>query len=155
MASKLSKFFRLPISERLVLAQALLLLPSTAVALRLFGFNRCHSALGSLSPNKPSFPARPREQTLHEALGVARLVSIAAMHGQFRINCLPRSLTLWFLLRRRQIESELRIGARKGGTVLEAHAWVEYMGCALNDSDDVQQRFTPFTDAIKLKVKFN
>ena len=57
-------------------------------------------------------------------------------------------MLLWWLLRRRGMESELRIGVRKKAEVLEAHAWVEYQGCVLNDRSDVDQHFSPFAGAI-------
>lgn len=87
---------------------------------------------------------------MREAAGVARLIGVAANHVPLRVSCLPRSLTLWFQLRRRGIGSDLCIGVRRDGGQLEAHAWVECGGCALNDSADVRQRFTPFAKAIKL-----
>jgi len=83
------------------------------------------------------------------------MVRIAADHGLVRGNCLERSLTLWWLLGRHGIETELRIGARTVLGQFEAHAWVERDGIALNDSKDVGERYSPF-DWIQApaKVKF-
>ena len=85
--------------------------------------------------------ARDRALGVIEALRVARLVQLAADRGPVRANCLERSLVLWALLRRRGIDSDLRIGARKHGERLEGHAWVEWDGVVLNDADDAQERF--------------
>ena len=41
---------------------------------------------------------------------------------------------LWWLLRRRGIAAELRIGARKEFERFEAHAWVEVDSAVLNDA---------------------
>jgi len=83
------------------------------------------------------------------------MVRIAAEHGFLRVNCLERSLTLWWLLGRRGIESQLRIGVRTASGQFEAHAWVERDGIALNDSNDVGQRFSPFDWAqVPVNVKF-
>jgi hypothetical protein len=57
------------------------------------------------------------------------------------MDCLPRSLMLCWLLRRRGIDSQLHIGVRKGNGKMEAHAWVERNGVILNDQPDVNERF--------------
>jgi hypothetical protein len=60
-------------------------------------------------------------------------------------NCLQRSVVLWRVLRRRELEAELRIGVRKeaaGGR--QFHAWVEHDGEVLNDVPHVRERFTTF-----------
>jgi hypothetical protein len=53
------------------------------------------------------------------------------------------------LLRRRGIDGALRIGVRKAGDRLEAHAWVAYQGVVLNDRADVNLAYTPFDRAIE------
>jgi hypothetical protein len=45
-----------------------------------------------------------------------------------RISCLQRALTVVFALRRRGYGADLRIGVRKIGSNLQAHAWVELDG---------------------------
>jgi hypothetical protein len=57
-------------------------------------------------------------------------------------------LTLWWLLRRRGIDGELRIGVRKVAGQFQAHAWLEYCGAVLNDRADVSQRFASFGRSI-------
>ena len=61
------------------------------------------------------------------------MVNIAATHSVIRAHCLQRSLVLWSLLERNGVESELRFGARKENGQIQAHAWVEINGVALND----------------------
>ena len=80
------------------------------------------------------------------------MVQVAARHSPFHLLCLPRSLALWWLLRRQGIGSDLRIGVTPKESRLEAHAWVEFMGVALNDQDDVHERFAPFQAAITPKL---
>ncbi len=76
---------------------------------------------------------------------VARMVAVAAGHGIYRSNCLKQSLVLWWLLGRSGIQSEIKIGVnRDGAKPLNAHAWVECSGQVLNDTEDVQQRFSAF-----------
>ncbi len=70
-------------------------------------------------------------------------MAIAASHGPYRATCLRQSLALWLLLRRRGIPAELRIGVRKEGGDLQAHAWVEHQGATLAQEN---LSHTPFTD---------
>ena len=57
-------------------------------------------------------------------------------------------MLLWWLLRRGGIEGELHIGARKNGSRLEAHAWVELEGEILNDSTEVHTHYARFDGPI-------
>ncbi len=65
-------------------------------------------------------------------------------------SCLPRSVTLQWLLRRRRMEADLRIGVRKVESGIEAHAWVEHRGRPLNDTSDVHRRYAAFDGAIPI-----
>jgi len=143
--SSWSRVWRLSSAERWSLAQALALLPLTALALRVVGFRRWQAALARLAPTGAA-PAGKDEGA--EARAVARVVEAAARRGPCRATCLPRSLTLWWLLRRRGIGAELRIGVRKEAGRFEAHAWVELRGAVLNDGHDVYLRFTAFDRAL-------
>ena len=55
---------------------------------------------------------------------------------------------LWWLLRRRGIAAELRIGARKEVERFEAHAWVEVDSAVLNDASEEHRHFVPFEGPI-------
>jgi hypothetical protein len=131
---RLAKFLALPAAERAALASALIWLPLTAAQLRVFGFETARRSVQSV---------RAGGATL-EAVALARLVSIASRHGLARGNCLSQSLTLQRLLRGHGFASELRIGVRRAGAALEAHAWVELDGRPLNDRADVAQHYAPF-----------
>jgi hypothetical protein len=135
MTGRLDQFLALPPAERATLLRALVWLPLVALQLRLRGFDaasRVARRVGARSDRAPD----PR--------ATARLVATAARHGLHRGNCLSQSLTLQRLLARNGIAAELRIGARRAGEKLEAHAWVEHEGRPLNDGADVAQRFPPF-----------
>jgi hypothetical protein len=80
---------------------------------------------------------------------VTALAEAAFRRLPYHPTCLRRSLTLWWLLRRRGIDGELRIGVRKVGDRLEAHAWVQYQGVVLNDREDVNGAYTPFDRALE------
>ncbi len=83
-------------------------------------------------------------KVLTECQNIAKMVNIAAGHSPFVATCLHRSLVLWWLLGREGFASNLRLGAQKTEGHFEAHAWVEYQGTVLNDTEDVQQRFATF-----------
>ena len=59
----------------------------------------------------------------------------AGRHGPalFRLRCLRQSLILFRILKRRSIPAELRIGVRRVGDNVNAHAWIEYDGQVLLD----------------------
>ena len=129
--------------ERRMLARLVFLLPAVGASLWLLGFKRTRGMLERLVP--PVDPNGPDETLPSESANrIARLVAIAAYHGPYRATCLRQSFTLWWLLRRRGIPAELRIGVRKETDNVDAHAWVDHEGVVLNDSPDVSSRFPAF-----------
>src|SRR5258708_29416090 len=130
--------------EWVILAEASVLLPATALGVRTIGFRRWTAYLIKHSPD-PSIPLKDRPSNIvRRQFSICRIVRAASIRGPFRANCLQHSVVLWWLLCHNGIESHLRIGARKQEDVFEAHAWVELEGEALNDSPDVRKRFAPF-----------
>jgi hypothetical protein len=147
MMDNLSKFLRLTWSERWLFLQALLLLPLTALLLRLFGLRSCQRLLAALAPPTSSV-TEPQHATLNQARLTARMVRAAAQHDLFRARCLPQALALWWLLRRQRIAGTLRIGTRLIFGQLQAHAWLEYQGVPLNEDERVYQSYAVFAEAI-------
>ncbi|MFZ4812311.1 MAG: lasso peptide biosynthesis B2 protein [Ilumatobacteraceae bacterium] len=82
--------------------------------------------------------------TAHRDMALSvRLVADRPIVGSV---CLGRSLSLWFMLRRRGVDADLIIGAdppRDSG-MLAAHAWVEVGGVPVNDAPDVRERYGSF-----------
>ena len=150
-------------SERRLLIQAVVMLPLTVLGLRLFGFNRWYAGLSRLTkgrfnsifvPNKKDLLGKKQKvATIRRTL---RFMRLAVRHGLYGGNCLSRSLTLWWLLRRQGITSDLRIGVRKSEGQFEAHAWVEVEGYPLNAGQKVHQRYAAFKEPIVPKgVQFS
>lgn len=137
-----TRFWRLEAHERRFLVAALWMLPLTRLALSLFGFRRWQSFLKRLVPHS-SQPSPAGTATERGALAV-RMVRAAARDGLGHPNCLSRSLVLWWLLARQGLAAELRIGARKNGDALEAHAWVELNGVVLGEEDDPHAHYAAF-----------
>jgi Transglutaminase-like superfamily len=73
-----------------------------------------------------------------------RMVKAGGHYGLIRPTCLEESLALWYFLRQRGISPQLRIGVRKTDGKFEAHAWVEYRGEILNQSEAVHQHYAAF-----------
>jgi hypothetical protein len=134
------KFRGLPAAERRLFVRAWLLLPVVALALRLLGLRRCQETLARLSPLRRAQEAGPRAET------AARLVTAAARCAPCRANCLQRALVLWWSLRRLGRPGELRIGVRKRGGRLEAHAWVEQGGHTFDTTE--RHPYVPFAGPI-------
>jgi hypothetical protein len=73
----------------------------------------------------------------------AGLLRSAARAPFPRARCLHQSLALYLWLRDEGVASELRIGVRKDGGALRAHAWVEVGGQVVNDRPASIGAFTP------------
>lgn len=135
--------WRLSWRERGLLLQAWWMLHGVALALRWASFRRVYGFLGRwVGTIHPT--AGDEIRLADRARVLTRLVQGAAAWSLHHPTCLHRSLTLWWLLGRQGIASELRIGVRKEQGQFEAHAWVEYKGVALNDGLDVGSRFATF-----------
>jgi hypothetical protein len=61
-----------------------------------------------------------------------------------RPTCLVESLALWYLLQEQRVPADLRIGVRKMSGEFEAHAWVEYAGAALNQTEEQHRHYAAF-----------
>ena len=132
----------LPLGERWLLGEAFIGLSFVALALRVGSLRRVLTILGWSLPRSLVHDDEARASRAADLLGVA------ARRGLFSSNCLSRSVTLWWLLRRRRIAAELRIGVRREGPILLAHAWVEHGGRPLNDSEAMRARFAVFDGSI-------
>ena len=85
-----------------------------------------------------------REDDLSRAKLISRAVAIAGNHGVYHANCLKISLLIWWLLGRRGIATDLKIGVNRETGDFNAHAWVEYRGNVLIDATDIDDRFSAF-----------
>jgi hypothetical protein len=88
----------------------------------------------------PTSESEASSQVEH-AERIAQLASIVGSHGPYRATCLRQSLAVWWLLRRRDIPAEIRIGVRKDGGEFLAHAWVELAGQALDDPTGMSRAY--------------
>jgi hypothetical protein len=64
----------------------------------------------------------------------AVLAAIAARHGIYQANCLHQSLPLCWLLQRKGLPAQLKIGVKPQTRPFQAHAWVELDGVPLGQT---------------------
>ena len=128
-----SKEFRVP-----TLMAAALAVAFAHVSLRLLGLRR------SLRLVRSHTRGRVSESTAsQEAIRSAcRRVAKAAAFYPGRAECLEQSLAVHLLLRRRGVAAELRMGVRP--SPFTAHAWIEYQGRPVNETEDFIHQLTPF-----------
>ncbi len=138
LTHKLRQFLALTAPERSTFLAATAMLPLFWISLRVLGLQRLQTRLQRTPLRHPATLAADDLPRL------GKLVNSAAHHALGPANCLTRSLYLWWLLRRRGIDCQLRIGVRLTGGVLDGHAWVEYAGVPVNDRADVSADFAPF-----------
>jgi len=142
LTHKLQQFLALTAPERRTFLAAMAWLPLFWIGLRVLGLQRLQDRLQRKPlPTANSLP-------VDELQRIGKLVNSAAHHALGPANCLTRSLYLWWLLRRRGINSQLRIGVRLNQGTLDAHAWVEHAGIPINDRPDVSTDFAPFAEPV-------
>jgi len=118
---------------------ALWSLTFTAVLLRVFGYQRSRTILSGRLGGSPQGARIPQ---LSDRVELDAWAVRAAAEQVPWGSCLPRSLTLWWLLGRRGIETEIHFGVRQGEDDLAAHAWVEWNDQPLTDPIDPRAHYT-------------
>jgi len=136
-----NEFCQLTRQERWLLIKAIVLLPVIAIGLLFMNFQRLRELLERFLPVPGD---NTGVDTLDRATCTARLVQAAADRMPLAMTCLVRSTTLWWLLGRQGIDSEIRIGVNRDKGEFHAHAWVEIDGRVLNDRDDIHTRYAAF-----------
>ena len=113
--------------------QALLVFVLLDAGFRVFGFPRVFRFVdrwGRRSVDAAS-PA-VRRRTAFRVLEAVRTAT--RYYYRRRLDCLPRALAIFVLLRWRGVPATLRIGVKR--FPFGAHAWVECLGEVLDDSTD-------------------
>lgn len=143
MRDRLTAWLACSLPERRLLGEAWFLLLLVGVALRILPLPRVQALLRRVVP--------PHPQQSVFAIGADRLswlVGAAARRHLWSVSCLEKSLALQALLRRCHSRPELKIGVRREGDVLRAHAWVEVDGRPVGEMPGIDHRFLPFPEAL-------
>ena len=150
---KAHRWSSLSARERGIFLRALIFLPIVTTSLKTVGFRRTQAWL---SRKASGAFAASAERTRADVLRTIDLVRAARKWQIMRSTCLPYSLVLWKLLRAQGIDSDVRIGVRRGiSGEVEAHAWIEWNGEVLNDRTDVASHYVPFSGAISTGLNFD
>lgn len=92
-------------------------------------------------------PDANADATAARARDIANAVQWTATHGLFRPFCLVQSLAIQDLLHAADINgSEIRVGVKREGNKLKAHAWVRWRGEVLGDDAQYVKSFTEVDD---------
>ena len=128
--------------EKRYLARAAFWLPTTAIMLRLIGYQRTLAIYDRDKTTPHSRTVTDRDEDA--ARTVARVVNIAANHGFYRARCLVKSLVLLKFLNQCSIPCNVVLGTSIQNNGFSAHAWVECNGIVINDVADVRRRYKTF-----------
>lgn len=118
-----------------------------------------HAPIGALTARRAAQAATARNATAAassartddarhtRARAIADAVRWTAAHGLFRPFCLVQSLALQELLAAEGIhDSEIRVGVRRDGSGLHAHAWIRWRGEVLGDDPAYVRGFIEVDD---------
>jgi hypothetical protein len=145
MWERFRRFSALERAAQSLFLRASLLLPLVSLCLRWRGLRETQAVLQRFLSNanlEQDTAAASRRAAL-----TSHMVNAADRHGLVHPSCLAKSLTLWWLLGREGVASELRIGIRKENGNFEAHAWVERDGAALNEPEEHHRHYAAFDAA--------
>ena len=146
MLKNLRRFSALERPAQTLFLRALVTLPLVAVSLKLRGFEATRSTLRKTLSHAT---AQTDSNSLNKQIALtAHMVNAADRHGLVHPSCLVKSLTLWWLLGRQGITSQLRVGVRKEDEQFEAHAWVEHEGIAVNEPEERHHHYAAFDAAL-------
>ena len=126
-------------SERWQLAGMIVALPVIHASVGIAGYGRTKQWLERWSSTPAGQPSSNGD--LASARSIARLAAIAGRRGAVSATCLRQSLLVYWILRRRGLSPELKIGVRKHEGVVDAHAWVELAGQSLDVAPVRHQAF--------------
>ena len=113
--------------------QAFVIFVLLDIGFRVFGFPRVFRFVDRRGRRsvEPA-PLVVQRRRLHRALEAVRIAS--RYYHRRGLDCLPRSLAIYVLLRRQGVPATLRIGVKR--FPFAAHAWVECLGEVVDDSID-------------------
>jgi hypothetical protein len=120
------------------------LLPLLTLSLRVRGFGATQRFLQKFTALAKTCP--PVAAVESRVALTTRMVLAAGRNSPIPSTCLERSLSLWWLLARQGIATQFRIGVRKDGEKLAAHAWIERDGVAIGEPDASHLHYAAFAE---------
>jgi hypothetical protein len=139
---KLRVFRSLGASNRAVALEALALPVCIAVSFRMLGVARTQGLLRWWASEwKTKAPGTDNQAQIRNTRRGQQMIRRSTGVGG---SCLVRSLTLWTMLLRRGVSTDLRVGFRKRNGRTEGHAWVEYESAPINEDVAETVTFVPY-----------
>lgn len=105
-------------------ARSLILLSVVSLMLGVAGYKRTDQLLRRFYGTDLKSRRRPLCREPASAQPIWRMVSIIARRGPVKASCLAQAMVIRALLAESGVESTLKLGVRKAGGNLLAHAWV-------------------------------
>jgi hypothetical protein len=133
MTGRVARWLELAPGDRWLLSCLLIALPAVSAFTRLFGVVRTIGLLERLTGLDAPHEADATEILAAERL--SRLAAIAGRRGFVTATCLPQSLLIYGLLRRRGLSPTLMVGVRRAESAFDAHAWVRLEGVELGQGE--------------------
>ncbi len=107
------------------------------IALRLRPFPELQAFASRLVSRPTPAPARVQQ--------ILRLLPLAVERARARhlrpMTCLRRSLALQKMFAQKGVPTDLKIGVRKEGGQISAHAWLEYEGNLLGEPEKITEQY--------------
>ena len=128
--------------------QALVIFVLMDVGFRVFGFPRVFRFVERWGSRRRGRVAVPVARERVVRLSLAAVGTASRYYYRRHLDCLPRALTLYLLLRGRGVPATLRIGVKR--YPFGAHAWVECLGEVLDDSTD-DWRHEPYVPVLSTR----
>jgi len=150
MKHKLVKALSLSLGEWWLCTRAwvLLILVDVGLRSRIMSFRRLQKIL---APKSRTLDKSQPEDAWGAIRRLRRWVDIAARYHLYPMTCLRRSLVLQRLLGQQGIAADLQIGVRKKEENLDAHAWLEYHGQPIGESEYITGYFAPLATTLETK----
>jgi hypothetical protein len=128
----------------MVVLRSLLLLPYIQISIKTIGLKRTQRFLSSLCMT----PVPQSRNGLESGRRIANYTYLVNNRFSILGECLARSLTIWFQLRRLGIDSDLKFGTKKENGQLLAHAWIEFEGEVLASKNEQNEGYVFFNESI-------
>jgi len=130
-------------ADRRMLIEALTLPCWIWIGFRLLGVPRTQALVRRWALGGKAGATTPTDPQL-EIRSARRAQRIVQRNTGISGNCLVRSLTLWTMLQRRALPTDLRVGFRKRDGRIEGHAWLEHEGAPINESLAEARSYVPY-----------
>lgn len=148
MIGAIRTFYGIPASHKALFLKIGLLVPLTEIGIRTFGFKRTVRFLEYFAREKKKPSERPQVLINRHS----NYLYLFKKNFPFFGKCLAHSLSLWFILKKKGVSTDLRFGMKKQEGGLLAHAWLEFEGKPLASKSELEEDYTFFPDSILTKI---